>query len=320
MSNKKRDKKQEHQFLRKAIWMEIKEHKSSFVVFCILRFLVIVAMVRQLQFQNYQGFFLCILTLVLLYVPGWAQVRLKIELPIGLEIAMLCFVFAAEILGEINEFYIVIPFWDTILHTLNGFLCAAIGFSLVLILNDDEHLTFDLSPFFLAVVAFCFSMTVGVLWEFFEWAMDSFFMLDMQKDTVLRQISTVKLDPALGNKAIVVKDIEDVILVYGEGSQQALGLGGYLDIGLQDTMKDLLVNFIGAVVFSVVGYFYAKSKGKERNTLVSLFVPSKKNKEHDFLEMVKTVQKEDLGEGVFTEEGVSGCEAASENATVSADV
>lgn len=276
--------------------MEIKEHKSSFIVFIILRCLVIAMMLRQMQLQNYQGFFLCIVTLVLLYVPSWAQVWLKIELPIGLEIALLCFIFAAEILGEINEFYIVIPFWDTILHTLNGFLSAAVGFSLVLILNDEEHLNFDLSPFFLAVVAFCFSMTIGVLWEFFEWAMDSFLMFDMQKDTVVRQFSSVKLDPAMHNQAVVVRDIVDVILVYGDGSSQALGLGGYLDIGLQDTMKDLLVNFIGAVFFSVAGYFYAKSKGNKRKMLVNLFVPSKKNEGNDFLAMLQNEQKEECTE------------------------
>lgn len=107
------------------------------------------------------------------------------ELPPPLEITILCFIFAAEILGEVNAFYVLIPGWDTILHTLNGFLAAAVGFSLVMILNDNEGLTFDLSPFFLALTAFCFSMTIGVLWEFFEFAMDCFFHTDMQKDTVI---------------------------------------------------------------------------------------------------------------------------------------
>ena len=120
-------------------------------------------MVRQIFLHNYESFFLSVLTLLLLYIPSWLQVKLRIEIPIGLEISILCFIFAAEILGEINAFYIVIPGWDTILHTLNGFLCAAVGFSLVLLLNDNEKLTFDLSPFFLALVAFCFSMTVGAV-------------------------------------------------------------------------------------------------------------------------------------------------------------
>ena len=113
----------------------------------------------------------------------------------------------------------------------------------------------------MAIVAFCFSMTIGVLWEFFECTMDQFFLLDMQKDTVVNVISSVNLDPTGGNTPIAIKGITDVIVVCGD-EQIPLGVGGYLDIGILDTMKDLWVNFIGAVVFSIVGYFYVKSRGK----------------------------------------------------------
>ena len=148
--------------------------------------------------------------------------------------------------------------------TLNGFLCAAIGFSLVDILNRSERLAFQLSPIYLALAAFCFSMTVGVLWEFFECAMDQLFLLDMQKDTVVHSVSSVMLDPTQGNTPTAIHNITDVIAVTADGSQYTLGLGGYLDIGLLDTMKDLFVNFIGAVVFSFIGYFYVKGRGKGR--------------------------------------------------------
>ena len=187
-----------------------------------------------------------------------------------MEIIIFLFIFAAEILGEIQAYYITFPYWDTMLHTLNGFLCAAIGFSLVDMLNRDEHFSISLSPVFMAVVAFCFSMTVGVLWEFFECAMDHFFLLDMQKDTVLNVISSVKLDPTGGNTPTRIAGITDVIVVAG-GEEIPLGLGGYLDVGLLDTMKDLFVNFIGAVVFSAIGYFYVKSKGEGR--FAKRFIP-----------------------------------------------
>lgn len=284
MNDKRREKKFRSRAFRQAVDMELKEHKSTFIVFSVLRTLVIVCMVRQAFLHNYEGLFLSILTLLLLYIPSWLQVKLRIEIPIGLEISILCFIFAAEILGEINAFYIVIPGWDTILHTLNGFLCAAVGFSMVLLLNDNEELTFDLSPFFLALLAFCFSMTVGVLWEFFEFGMDYFLRFDMQKDMVLNSISTVMLDPAKANHPVVVRDIADVILVHGDGTQEALGLGGYLDVGLFDTIKDLFVNFIGAVVFSVIGFFYARGRGKK--SVVSLFVPRRKTQDRDYLSMI----------------------------------
>ena len=167
------------------------------------------------------------------------------------------------------------------LHTLNGFLAAAVGFAMVVLLNDDERLTFDLSPVFLALVAFCFSMTIGVLWEFFEFGMDMFFHTDMQRDTVVNAIYSASLDVTRSNKVVAVPGIQEV-LVNGE----SLGLGGYLDIGLIDTMKDLFVNFIGAVVFSVTGFFYAKSKGRKR-TAAQGFVPSRKAADRDYLNQAR---------------------------------
>lgn len=272
-----RRRRQEKRHFRQAMEQELREHKSSFLVFYTLRILVIVTLVRQLFLHNYEGAFFCVLTVALLYVPSWVQVKLRIELPPPLEITILCFIFAAEILGEVNAFYVKVPNWDTMLHTLNGFLAAAVGFSMVLLLNDNENLTFDLSPFFLALVAFCFSMTIGVLWEFFEFGMDYFLHTDMQKDTVINALYTVALDATRSNKVVAVRNIQDVVI-----NGESLGLGGYLDIGLIDTMKDLLVNFIGAAVFSVTGFFYARSKGKKR-TPAQNFVPSRKTEETDYL-------------------------------------
>ena len=157
------------------------------------------------------------------------------------------------------------------LHTLNGFLCAAIGFSLVDILNRSSSERFNLSPLYMAIAAFCFSMTVGVIWEFFECTMDQLFFLDMQKDTVVSAIGSIMLDAPGGNHPVVIKNITDVIIVQADGTQTALGLGGYLDIGLLDTMEDLFVNFIGALTFSIIGYFYVQSRGK--NKFAKRFIP-----------------------------------------------
>lgn len=248
----------------KTLREQIRENRALAAVYIVLRALVVLVMVAQFFNGNFENVFLCVLTLVLFFIPSFIERTVKIDVPDTLEVIILLFIFAAEILGEIRAYYIQYPYWDTMLHTLNGFLCAAIGFSLVDILNRSDRFTFSLSPVYLAVVAFCFSMTVGVLWEFFEWAMDSFFHLDMQKDTVVHAIGTVMLDPTGGNVPQHIKGITDVIVVTADGTQRSLGLGGYLDIGLNDTMKDLFVNFIGAVVFSVIGFFYVKSRGKGR--------------------------------------------------------
>lgn len=230
-------------------------------VYIVLRLLVILVMVAQFFNGNFENVFLCVLTLILFLLPTIFEKSLQIDLPNALEIIILLFIFAAEILGEIRAFYTTFAYWDTMLHTINGFLCAAIGFSLVDMCNRHKRVSLSLSPVYMAIVAFCFSMTIGVLWEFFECTMDQFFLLDMQKDTVVNVISSVNLDPTGGNTPIAIKGITDVIVVCGD-EQIPLGVGGYLDIGILDTMKDLWVNFIGAVVFSILGYFYVKSRGK----------------------------------------------------------
>lgn len=262
--------------LYSALKHELREHKSSFIIYSVLRFLVVCMLVFEIFNKSYESAFLCVLTLILLIIPSFFQVALRIEVPTVLEITMLFFIFAAEILGEICNFYSIFPFWDTVLHTLNGFLTAAIGLSLVQLLNKSDKLLFQLSPLFTSIVAFCFSMTIGVIWEFFEFGMDQFFNLDMQKDTVINAISSVALNPSGENIPVIMENINEVTV-----SGNALGLGGYLDIGLIDTMQDLLVNFIGALIFSILGFFYVKNKNKD--SVIVKLIPRKKEKDKDYL-------------------------------------
>ena len=278
----------------KTLKEQVRENPRLAAVYVILRVLVVLALVAQVFNGNFENVFLCVLTLILFTIPSFIERTIRIDIPDTLEIIILLFIFAAEILGEIQAYYVQFPYWDTMLHTLNGFLCAAIGFSLLDILNRDERLAFKLSPVYLAVVAFCFSMTIGVLWEFFECFMDQMLLLDMQKDTIVHSIGSVMLDPAGGNTPVAIHDITDVIVVTADGAQHPLGLGGYLDIGLLDTMKDLFVNFVGAVIFSIIGYFYVKKRGEGR--FAKKFIPTRKKAEADFLEIAKKKEKEKLTE------------------------
>ena len=251
------------------------EKRSVTMVYILLRTSVVLVMLAQIFNRNFENVFLCVLTLILFMLPSTLERKLDLDLPNTLEIIILLFIYAAEILGEIGAYYVTFPYWDTVLHTLNGFLCAAIGFSLLDILNRHNDVRFHLSPLYLAIMSFCFSMTVGVIWEFFECTMDQLFFLDMQKDTVVSAIGSIMLDPTGGNTPIVLKNITDVIVVQADGTQTALGLGGYLDIGLLDTMEDLLVNFIGALTFSIIGYFYVRSRGKGK--FAKRFIPIANN-------------------------------------------
>ena len=218
-----------------AVRNQIREHKAVFAVYVILRIIVIASLALALGRGEYESAFICVLALVLFLLPSFAERTLVIDIPDTLEIIILLFIFAAEILGELQNYYLQFAYWDVMLHTVNGFLCAAIGFSLTDILCRNKQEKFRLSPLYMTIVAFCFSMTVGVIWEFFEYGMDCLFHTNMQKDTVLR----AALSPVAGQ-------------------------GDYIDIGLIDTMNDLLVNFIGATVFSIIGFFYIKHRGHGR--------------------------------------------------------
>lgn len=263
--------------LMEAIELEMREHKSTLIVYTLLRLSVIVVAVLQFLNGNYENVFMCILTLLLLIVPSFIQVTFKIELPTTLEIILLLFIFAAEILGEIGGYYLKFPYWDTMLHTLNGFLAAAIGFSLVNLLNNSEKLHFELSPLFVAIVAFSFSMTIGVVWEFFEFGMDQLFGMDTQKDTIIQTIHSVSLHPNG-----VMTSFQNINQVIVDG--KVLQIDGYLDIGLIDTMQDLIVNFIGAFVFSSIGFLFLKFGGDGK--IVNRFLPKRKDEDKDYLNQV----------------------------------
>jgi len=256
---------------------KIQNPKLIMTIYWFLRLSVVLTMINQVFQRDYLNVFLCLLTLILFMLPTIIERRLHVDLPDVLEVVILLFIFAADILGEIRSFYVLVPHWDTALYTLNGFLFAAIGFCIVDIFNQEKNVSFNLSPLYMAIAAFCFSMTIGVLWEFFEWSMDIWFGFDMQKDTVLSSISSVAINPQGLNEPVVLKDIQNVIVVHQDGTQQALNVSGYLDVGLQDTMKDLLVNLVGATVFSVIGYFYIKTRGQGR--IAKHFIPTVMEKE-----------------------------------------
>lgn len=271
--------------------------KQRRIIHIILGILVVLVMLRQFFMGNYNNVFVCVMTLVLFMIPAFVDRKLNIRLPLALEAVIMFFIFAAEILGEIQSFYTIIPYWDTILHTINGFMMAAIGFAMIDILNQDPHFHINMSPWFVAFVAFCFSMTIGVLWEFFEYTMDKFFLTDMQKDWLINDVSSVLLNPSGLNTPIVIKDVTKTVIsgtVDGVTQDWVID-NAFLDVGLVDTMKDLIVNCIGAVIFSIIGLIYIKNRGNNR--IAAGFIPQLKTEEEiELTEVMLKVQKEKIAE------------------------
>ncbi len=234
----------------------IRRDPQAFRIYSLLRILVIISLVRRIYLRDFESAAVCVLALLLLLVPAFTEWRFRVEIPAMMQITIYLFIYAAEILGELNQFYVRIPGWDTMLHTINGFICAAIGFSLIYVLNRGSS-RISLSPFYLTLVGFTFSMTIGVIWEFIECFADLFFQMDMQKDFIVQRFSSVTLDPSNSQIPVHVNHITKTIIETKSGKTYTV-YGGYLDIGLLDTMKDLFVNFIGALVFSIFGYSYLK--------------------------------------------------------------
>jgi len=218
-----------------------------FTVYILIRLIVAAALITAILDKRYYTALQCVLSLVLFMLPSILDRRFSIELPNTLEVLVILFIFASTFLGEVHGWYVQYPIWDSILHTVSGFLTTAIGLSVIDLLNRNERIKFRLSAGFVVLFAFCFSITVGVLWEFYEFAADMLFHMDMQKDTYVQQFTSA----LLGGERFAV---ESAVL-------NGQPLPGWLDIGLIDTMKDLLVCAAGAVIFSVFGYLYLKFRG-----------------------------------------------------------
>lgn len=250
--------------------------KKVVIVYVIFRAIAVFMLINQIPMQRWGDAFLLVLTLALFAVPQFVERMFKIEIPNLLELIIISFIFSSTILGELSDFYGYFKIWDTTLHTLNGFLAAGVGFSLVYLLNKNAE-GINLSPLFLAIVTFCFSMTVGVMWEFFEYAGDRWMNLDMQKDRIVQQINSVSFG-ADGNDVYHIEDIQRTVIEGKDDSGNIIETvidDGYLDIGIIDTMKDLFVNLIGAIVFSVLGYLYAHHD-QRKYRFVRNFIPKKK--------------------------------------------
>lgn len=171
-------------------------------------------------------FIQCLLGIVVMFLPSFFERKLRIEIPSNMYIIFIIFLYCAIYLGEVRSFYYSIPFWDTILHVFSGAMLGALGFSFVNLLNDNEKVTVHMSPLFIALFALCFAVSLGVLWEIYEFSFDGLLGLNMQKFAL-------------------------------ENGTQLVGRNA-----LQDTMKDLIVDIAGAFVISLMGYIALKNKKK----------------------------------------------------------
>ena len=125
--------------------------------------------------------FLTLAIMAVILAPTLLGERLPVRIPAEIQALALLFVFAALFLGEVQRYYERIAWWDQALHVSSGLLLGILGFLLVYVLNANKRIEVHLRPRFVALFAFLFAVSVGTLWELFEFAMDSFFGTNMQK-------------------------------------------------------------------------------------------------------------------------------------------
>lgn len=166
----------------------------------------------------------CVLGLIVVHLPTIIERKFKFEIPKILTTIYLIFLYCAIFLGEVKNFYFAVPHWDDILHCISSIMNGLFGFMVVTILNHDKKVRIHLSPFFLALFAFCFSVSVGAIWEIYEFLADGLLGLNMQKFM-----------------------LEDGTMLIGHAA-------------LSDTMTDIVVDCCGALIATVIGYLSIKNK------------------------------------------------------------
>lgn len=182
----------------------------------------------------------CILGAVAIHLPTFISRKLNIKIPRLLTLMFLIFLYCAIFLGEVANFYYRIPHWDDILHFFSSMMTGFLGFLTVSLLNSHEKVKMNMSPTFVALFAFCFSVTIGAVWEIYEFSFDGILGLNMQK---FRLESGVDL---IGRAA------------------------------LTDTMKDIIVDCLGALTASTVGRI---SLIQKKGSIYNYYNDSKQEKE-----------------------------------------
>jgi len=251
-----------------AFARRVRANKLTFAIYALMGLITTAVIAWTFIDGQYESTFTAVLSLFLFMLPTLVEEGLQIKLPQAMEIASVLFVFCANILGEILEFYTLLPFWDDMLHYTSGFIFAAFGFSLVELFNRNAKFDFHLSPFFVSMVALCFAVTVGVVWEMFEFCADMILHTDMQKDMIVKEVHSALLNPS-GQSPVGISGITSTEVV-GEGGAR-LEIDGYLDIGLFDTMKDLFIDLLGAILFCTIGFLHMKHSTRGR--IARQFIP-----------------------------------------------
>jgi len=268
------------EMIAKAIGIDPNKYfKRKFVLYAVTRMIFILVCAISIVFEDYLTAFLCAIALIVFLLPTFLYNKFNIKVPAALEISAVLFTFMCVVGGEIGHLYAQFPLWDKILHTFSGFLIAAIGLAFIDFFTKRKSSVLRLTPFFAVFFAFMFALGVEVVWEVFEYLVDTLTgTTDMQADYLIDYFASKKAGGETNPVPIIVGGIKDVIITFEDG-REALVLDGYIDIGLADTMHDLIVGAAGALLFCTIEYIALIRRDKRMQMFSESFVPKRKETE-----------------------------------------
>jgi hypothetical protein len=190
------------------------QHNIYLTLTLMIQALLVIGLILFVWRRDWENIFLTITVILLTLLPTCLTRRKRIIIPPEFQFFAALFVFLSLYLGSGFDFYYRFWWWDLVLHTSSGFLLGIIGFIALFVLNRLDHLPATIKPVFLCFFGVTFAVTLGVLWEIFEFTVDRIWpSVNMQSN----------------------------------------------ETGVVDTMKDLIVDTIGAVVVAVMAYVYLKT-------------------------------------------------------------
>ena len=227
---------------------------NKYFVFYIVWFLVVLSLLYGVVVFDYRIMFISSFTIILYLILYILETVKGLKVPFCFKILLYLFLFCSLILGEVFGFYTSTSYWDLFLHFVSGIITFYLG-----LLVFKRHINFVNKSmiFFCYLFSFCFSIMIGVMWEFVEFGFDKYLGCDMQKDTYLTHFNTVNFDNS--NTYHVNNIIKTEI--YTKNALIVLDKA-YLDVGLSDTMSDLFANICGVFVASVMGSYLLFLKEK----------------------------------------------------------
>lgn len=241
------------------MWQQEKIRNIVFTLDILIIFLVLINIGIK---GFYDKIFLVVYTLGLLLVVKFVQRKFNFKLAFMLEILLGILIIMANILGEVYSFYNLISWWDIVIHLFNSFLITFLVFAGLIVVLEKERIL-NLKPLMMAIFSFAISISIGVFWEVLEYTFDKYLKTDGQKDTIINTVVSLKFDLSRNNKPVKIENVAKTILYDYDDQVITTINGGYLDIGLNDTMSDLLYDGGGSILALGTILIYLRKNGSK---------------------------------------------------------